>query len=1021
MRVALLSHSAPAGDAIGRQLAEKVAVFADRGADVRLFVTSDARLDPTLVPFTHKFAPAKPQGPHWRFLKSADLISVEYSQHDPLFDLLPLLCGGRPRIIFDYHGVTPPNMSGANHRDALERGCRHRGLVWTADAAIVHSRFARDELLTDTDFPADRTHVVSLPVDTTWLSPGPSEQPLRSTLGMPSDCRILLFVGRLASNKRVPVLVEALARLKTTKPAVHAVMAGDCGDAYEPERDRCRERAARLGVSDRLHFLGKVDDRHLRDLYRDADVLVMPSIHEGFCLPVVEAMACGMPVVAARAAALPETVGDAGLTFMPDDADDLARVLNRLFATKLPDRRTGVQRIAIVAPRFGHGVVGGAETSLRTLARSMSAARNDVEVFTIGETEETISFDGMALHRFQGDERDPARWSAAAHALRLPDGLTNSDAACEFFDHSPRSTRLVAALRQQGPFHAIVVGPYLHGLAYDVATEFGGRVLLLPCFHDEPFARLPQLRVAFEQVGGLLYHSQEERAFAEVVLGLNHLNAHVIGTLIDAATPGDQARGRQVVGTGRRYVLYCGRYCREKGLPELIAFAGRYATDHPERLTFAFAGEGDANMPAGGWARDCGRVSDASRRDLMAGADALVLLSPNESLSLAVLEAQAQGTPIIVSAGNAVLMGHLDRGAGGVAVDGYEAFAAALDDLWDDPAHWRSVGRAGREYVRRQYADAANFKAAWQSAVNGLDQPLAEKLALNGRRRAKHFDRAEWRERFSTLIDCVLASPNQSVCHSVEVTARSPGTEVGLLQAEIALAVRLTNHGNRVVVADGHGRSEIVTRAYDSTGNLVTPESCTPLPAMLLPGRSVAAIARVAVPSTVGDYEVRVGLRSSHKASSAHNSTATTIRLTVTDRADAALPPLRPLNVGPAMRRAMAAHELPAGYADVSNGRSARLKRWLKQKLLHNFQTAYVDVLSRQQTAFNRQVLAALAELHETQAAIAHAAAIQSPRSAPQDGDNLRAEIRRVRRRNRRLRRRVARLEALFLRREAAA
>ena len=118
MRVALLSHSAPAGDAIGRHLAETVAAFADRGADVRVFVTSDRRLHPALRPFTHRFAPATPHGAHWQFLTACDLILAEYSQHDPLFDLLPLLTGGKPRLVFDYHGVTPPHLGGPNNRDA---------------------------------------------------------------------------------------------------------------------------------------------------------------------------------------------------------------------------------------------------------------------------------------------------------------------------------------------------------------------------------------------------------------------------------------------------------------------------------------------------------------------------------------------------------------------------------------------------------------------------------------------------------------------------------------------------------------------------------------------------------------------------------------------------------------------------------------------------------------------------------------------------------------------------------------
>ena len=226
-------------------------------------------------------------------------------------------------------------------------------------------------------------------------------QSLRPQLGLPANTRLLLFVGRLAPNKRVPVLIEALARLRDQTPPIHGVIVGEGGDAYAAERDRCRERAARLGVTDRLHFLGHVDDGQLRDAYRDADVFVMPSVHEGFCLPVMEALSCGTPVVAARATALPETVGDAGLTFTADAADDLARVLSRILtapvAAEPPADR---KRIAIVAPRFGDGFVGGAETSLRTLAHSMAAAGHAVEVFTTGTVESCSA--NMLLPRWPG-------------------------------------------------------------------------------------------------------------------------------------------------------------------------------------------------------------------------------------------------------------------------------------------------------------------------------------------------------------------------------------------------------------------------------------------------------------------------------------------------------------------------------------------------------------------------------------------------------------------------------------------
>jgi glycosyltransferase involved in cell wall biosynthesis len=1011
MRVALLSHSAPAGDAIGRQLAEKVAFFLDRGANVRVFVSSVLNLNPALKPFTHRYSPAEPSGPNWQYLQSADLVCVEYSQHDPLTALLPLLAGDRPRIIFDYHGVTPPNLGGMNHRDVLERGCRNRGLVWTADAAVVHSRFAGEELNEDSGYPRDRAHVVGLPVDTTWFTPGRPEDTLRSKLGIPANARLLLFVGRLAPNKRVPLLIEAVGRLGTHEPAVHAVIVGDCGGAYSPERDRCRERAARLGVADRLHFLGRVDEGQLRDAYRDADALVIPSVHEGFCIPVVEAMACGTPVVAARAAALPETIGDAGLTFNPDDGEDLARVLSRLLAPETRRPKPSARKIAVVTPRYGTGFVGGAETSLRTLANAMSSAGCDVEVFTLGLPEGSVVVDQLPVYRCAADPTNADRHAAAEGTLRLP-GAANGDMVADFLDTAPRSSRLVRLIRERGPFDAIVVGPYLHGIARDVAAEFGDRVILVPCFHDEPFARLSALRARFDSVGGVLYHSPEERAFAEAALGFNHPNAHVVGTLINADAPGDASRGRRLVGTGRRYVLYCGRYCREKGLSELLSFARRYAKEHPERFTFSFAGAGDVAIPAADWARNCGLVGECERQDLMAGADALLLLSPNESLSLVCLEAQAQGTPIIVRAGNAVLEGHLSRGAGGVTVDGYEEFAAALDDLWADEEHWRDLGRDGREYVRRCFIDAAAFEAVWRGALEGLDQPLAERLLTNGLRRAMQFDRPAWRESFGRMVDHVLEAPRGPRRYLVDIAANAAGINAGVRQCEILLPVRLNNRGDLPMVAEGFGRAELVAAVHDGAGKLAGPEAVTALPRMLTPGRSLAAVARVMVPATAADYKVSVRLRRAGKEFRSSDVTETWIPMTVSDGSATEIPPLTPTDLGSSMRHAMAAHVLPSGYVDVSTGRFGRLKCWLKRKLLHNFQKAYVDVLSRQQSAFNGQVLAALAELHETQAAIAHAAAIQTPRSDLADEDDLRAELRRVRGANRRLRRRVARLEA---------
>jgi glycosyltransferase involved in cell wall biosynthesis len=85
-----------------------------------------------------------------------------------------------------------------------------------------------------------------------------------------------------------------------------------------------------LGVGAQIEHLGHIPDDRLPDVYAGADLLLMPSLHEGFGLPVLEAMACGIPVVASPRGSLPEVVGDAGLLVEPDDSAGMAEAVSRL-------------------------------------------------------------------------------------------------------------------------------------------------------------------------------------------------------------------------------------------------------------------------------------------------------------------------------------------------------------------------------------------------------------------------------------------------------------------------------------------------------------------------------------------------------------------------------------------------------------------------------------------------------------------------------------------------------------------
>src|SRR5919199_1689262 len=122
MRVALLSHNAQAADAIGNQVAEKLAFFLARGADVRVFLESANRLHPAVRPYCHLLQGTDCQGEEWAFLSAAALVIAEYGQSYRALGLLPLLAGGKPRILLDYHGITPLQWWGSHNREALAKG-----------------------------------------------------------------------------------------------------------------------------------------------------------------------------------------------------------------------------------------------------------------------------------------------------------------------------------------------------------------------------------------------------------------------------------------------------------------------------------------------------------------------------------------------------------------------------------------------------------------------------------------------------------------------------------------------------------------------------------------------------------------------------------------------------------------------------------------------------------------------------------------------------------------------------------
>jgi glycosyltransferase involved in cell wall biosynthesis len=182
------------------------------------------------------------------------------------------------------------------------------------------------------DIPAEmgilpeRVHMVPLGVDPAVFCPGP---------GTAVPGRILVVTSADVPMKGLMVLLDALAKLRVERPDAHLVCIGRAKPNGLADR-----RLDELSLRDAVTFRSGLTQDELVALMRSAEVAAVPSFYEGFCLPAVEEMACGLPLVATRVGALPEIVGSdekAGLLVPPGDAEALAAALGGLLDS--PERR----------------------------------------------------------------------------------------------------------------------------------------------------------------------------------------------------------------------------------------------------------------------------------------------------------------------------------------------------------------------------------------------------------------------------------------------------------------------------------------------------------------------------------------------------------------------------------------------------------------------------------------------------------------------------------------------------------
>ncbi|MBI2268708.1 MAG: glycosyltransferase family 4 protein [Candidatus Blackburnbacteria bacterium] len=162
-------------------------------------------------------------------------------------------------------------------------------------------------------------------------------QKIRQKYGIGKDPYVL-FVGTVQPRKNLIRLIKAFAMVSQTKPKrakIQLIIAGKLGWMY----DKILKEPKRAGIEDRVKFIGRISDQDLPLLYKEAEVFVLPSITEGFGLPILEAQAAGVPVVASGRGAIKEVAGKGALFVNPASTEDIARGLRTVLENRSLQRQ----------------------------------------------------------------------------------------------------------------------------------------------------------------------------------------------------------------------------------------------------------------------------------------------------------------------------------------------------------------------------------------------------------------------------------------------------------------------------------------------------------------------------------------------------------------------------------------------------------------------------------------------------------------------------------------------------------
>jgi glycosyltransferase involved in cell wall biosynthesis len=276
-------------------------------------------------------------GDVWSFTRAASAQSLDVLYFPAVYSWFPAPFGLKNVVtLHDAIAEHFPSLIFPDWKGRLFWSLKMRLARWQASRIMTVSNAAKKEIIEYLHVNPDSIDVVSEAADPRFKPVLDLDEraAARVRAELPTEARLIVYVGGLAPHKNIPGFLKGLAAAidKGDIDDVHLALVGDLeGDGFHSHYDELLAQVqADKRLEGRVHFTGFISDEDLVTLYSDSMAVTMPSFSEGFGLPAIEAMACGVPVLASSAGSIPEVVGDAGLYFDPHNVGEITNAIHQL-------------------------------------------------------------------------------------------------------------------------------------------------------------------------------------------------------------------------------------------------------------------------------------------------------------------------------------------------------------------------------------------------------------------------------------------------------------------------------------------------------------------------------------------------------------------------------------------------------------------------------------------------------------------------------------------------------------------